>query len=362
MFASVWEEPAGNTQQAPPSTIELSQRRVGIAGCGVITPAISSSKDLLPLLPGHEDKRSKVHERTLPLEHLHSASQLGPRVTKKLDRFSLLGVAAARAALNDAGLEPDEVARCGVVTGNMMAGWTFTEPQLRSLYTGGVDSISPYLATAWFPAAPQGQITINLKMRGFAKTVTTDRCSGAQAIGLAYKAISGGREDLLLAGGVEAPVTPLVESGLAQLGQSTINVVEGAAYLLLSAEADAGTAIGFHSTFSFFHDSPLTTAIERVKTLVHSLPKRWPVKTVICNVPACTVTEMEAGRLFKQVFHDEQFRLIYSTRIAGECLAASGAIAVVMAHEILKNETSPSSAIVFSAGHQCGDLLWVYRS
>lgn len=362
MFASKVAEPALNTQQARPSIIELSQRRVGIAGCGIITPAISSSKDLLSLLPGHENKTSAVYERTLPLEHLYSASQLSPRVTKKVDRFSLLGVAAARAALNDAGLDTNEVARCGVVTGNMMAGWTFTEPQLRSLHIGGVDSISPYLATAWFPAAPQGQITINLKMRGFAKTVTTDRCAGAQAIGLAYKAISTGREDLLLAGGVEAPVTPLVESGLAELGESTLNVVEGAAYLLLSATADASTAIGFHSTFSFFQDFPSTKAKEQVKTLAHSLPKQWPLKTVICNVPACTVTEMEAGRLFKQVFHDQQFRLIYSTRIAGECLAASGAIAVVMAHEILKNETSPSSVIVFSAGHQCGDLLWVYRS
>lgn len=361
MFALVLEEPAGNTRQAPPSRIE-PQRRVGIAGCGVITPAISSSKDLLPLLPGEENKPGAVHGRTLPLEHLQSASQLGPRVTKKLDRFSLLGVAAARAALNDAGLDPHQVARCGVITGNMMAGWTFTEPQLRSLHVGGVNSISPYLATAWFPAAPQGQITINLKMRGFAKTVTTDRCAGAQAIGLAYKAISTGREDLLLAGGVEAPVTPLVESGLAQLGQSTLNVVEGAAYLLLSAEADANTAIGFHSTFSFFHGSPLTTAIEKVKSLAHSLPKRWPLKTVICNVPACTGMEMEAERLFKQVFPYGQFKLIYSTRIVGECLAASGALAVVMSDEILKNETSPSSAIVFSAGHQCGDLLWMYRS
>lgn len=357
MFASVLE-PAENIQQAPRSTIERPQRHVGIAGCGVITPAISSSKDLLPLLP----EPSAVQERTLPLKRLHSESQLGPRVIKKLDRFSLLGVAAARAALNDAGLDPHEVARCGVITGNMMAGWTFTEPQLRSLHVAGVDSISPYLATAWFPAAPQGQITINLKMRGFAKTVTTDRCAGAQAIGLAYRAISSGREDLLLAGGVEAPVTPLVESGLAQLGNSTCNVVEGAAYLLLSAGVDASTAIGFHSTFSFFHDSLLTTATEKIKTLAHSLPKRWPMKTVICNLPASTVTEMETGRLFRQVFHDQQFSVIYSTRIAGECLAASGAIAVVMAHEVLRNESSPCSAIVFSAGHQCGDFLWVYRS
>src|SRR5215208_3864042 len=134
MFASILEEPASSSQQAPLSTIGLSQQRVGIAGCGIITPAITSSKDLLSLLPGHEGKSTAVHERTLSPEHLHSASQLGPRVTKKLDRFSLLGVAAARAALNDAGLDPHEVARCGIVTGNMMAGWTFTEPQLRSLH------------------------------------------------------------------------------------------------------------------------------------------------------------------------------------------------------------------------------------
>lgn len=344
--------------------VESSHKRVGIAGCGIITPTIDRAEGLLDLLPSAGAPPDSIHQRTLSFAQLNSASGLGPRATKKVDRFSLLGVAAARAALDNARLDAEAITQCGIVTGNMMAGWTFTEAQLRALHTQGIDSVSPYLATAWFPAAPQGQITINLKMNGFAKTVTTDRCAGAQAIGLAFNTIRSGRADLLLAGGVEAPVTPFVESACEQLGSSTRNVVEAAAYVLLSSEADAGTAIGFHSTFSLppSPSFPVEEIATHVKTLASSLPQMWPVRTLICNVQASTSLEMEMSSLFGQVFPDRELKPVFSTRVAGECLAASGAVATVMAHEMLRKEASSSSAIILSVGHQCADLLWLYRT
>ncbi len=351
-----------DTPRASALAAASAQRRVWIAGCGIITPSVSTAGGLLALLHEGAASRADICRRTLSPEQLNAASGLGPRETKKVDRFSLLGVAAARAALDDARLDAEAVRRCGVVTGNMMAGWTFTEAQLRALHARGVESVSPYLATAWFPAAPQGQITINLKMHGFSKTVTTDRCAGAQAIGLAFDTIRSGRADLLLAGGVEAPVTPFVESAVEQLGGPTRNVVEAAAYVLLSSEAGAGTAVGFHSTFSLRASSafPAEEVAGRIHALARSLPGQWPVRTLICNVQASAFVEREVASLSGRFFPG--LRTVFSTRVAGECLAASGAIATVMAHELLKEERSPSSAIILSVGHQCADLLWVHNS
>ncbi|HEY0080098.1 MAG TPA: beta-ketoacyl synthase N-terminal-like domain-containing protein [Pyrinomonadaceae bacterium] len=353
----------GGQQEALPLSM-LSQRRVGVAGCGVITPAFGSAKVLADSLRPGWTHPASVYRRTLPVEQLNSASGLAPRVTKKVDRFSLLGVAAARAALSEAGLDMGEVAQCGIVTGNMMAGWTFTETQLRTLHERGVECISPYLATAWFPAAPQGQITINLRMRGFAKTLTTDRCAGVQSIGLAYDTIRSGRADLLLAGGVEAPVTPFVESAFAQMGGAASELVEAAAYLLLSSEISAGTLVGFHSTFPlpYSHASLMEVVTNHVEKLARSLPERWPVKTVVCNIPASAPFEMDMASLLKAALQNPDLRPIFSTRMVGECLAASGAVAAVIAHEMLKSEGAFSSALVLSVGHQCGDLLWMYHA
>lgn len=338
-------------------------RRVGVRGCGIITPAADTPAALLDLLDSVEARAGGGYRRQLEASELCAASGLSPRVTKKVDRFSLLGVAAAQTALSNAGLDAKAVERCGIMTGNMMAGWTYTEPQLRALHASGIDSVSPYLATAWFPAAPQGQITINLRMRGFAKTIATDRCAGAQAIGLAYERIRCGHSDLLLAGGVEAPVTPFVESACAQLHTPADNLAEAAAYLLLSSEPAASTFIGSHVTFTLpvSTDSSSHLLEQRVRALADSLPEDLTVETVVCNVPACAAFEAQVSSVLKAVFADPTLEFVFPTRLLGDSLAASGAVSAVVAHEKLARKRSPSSALVVSLGHQCGDLLWMYH-
>jgi len=222
---------------------------VAVIGCGVCSPVARSAKELANHLTAGEPQHARPVKQLLAREELDDASGLSVREIKKVDRFSLLALAAARRALRDAGLDSDAVRQCGIISGNMMAGWTFTEPQLRALHALGLGAVSPYLATAWFPAAPQGQVTIHLKMQGFAKTVTTDQCAGVQAVGMAFEHIRDRRADLLLAGGVDALVTPFVQAALTQLGESQENLTEAAAYLLLSADGEGCPAIGAHTTF-----------------------------------------------------------------------------------------------------------------
>ena len=72
----------------------------------------------------------------------------------------------------------------------------------------GREGVSPFMASAWFPAAPQGQISINYGIKGFSKTIVADRASSLMAIGYAARTIIRGKCDFILAGGMEAPVTP----------------------------------------------------------------------------------------------------------------------------------------------------------
>jgi 3-oxoacyl-(acyl-carrier-protein) synthase len=98
--------------------------------------------------------------------------------------------------------------RIGIILGNALGGWAFAEEELRDLHRLGVREVSPYQATAWFPAAPQGQISINYGLKGIGKTIISDIASSHLAINYAARAILSGRADVVLAGGTEAPVSP----------------------------------------------------------------------------------------------------------------------------------------------------------
>lgn len=205
------------------------------------------------------------------------ASGLTPRDAKRMDRFALLAVAAARAALADSELSPDERERCGVVVGNMTGGWTFTEPEIRKLHGMGIDYVSPYLASAWFPAAAQGQISLHLGLRGYAKTFATDRCAGGQAIGHAIERMRRSHDICLLAGGAEAPVTPFVEVAYRSKFGGHHRLAEAAAFVLLSSEP--GNRLGSDSVIEiaehwgrprFGGDDALATQMLRWLALVQS--------------------------------------------------------------------------------------------
>jgi 3-oxoacyl-(acyl-carrier-protein) synthase len=303
-----------------------------------------------------------AESRCLELRQLHQAAGVEPRAARKLDRFSLLALAAAKAAVSQSKLDPRDMSGCGIYSGNMVGGWTFTEPQVRALHRDGLDAVSPYLATAWFPGAPQGQISINLGMMGFAKTVTTDRCSGAQAIGLAYERIRAGLPpSLLLAGGAEAPVTPFVTASLAQISNRNDSTMEGAAYLLLMSGARGEVQITGHSTFavnmSLGSGEPLT---QRIARSITQLGIKAP-DFVLCNLPIDEALEKDLAKCIRKLFgsHAEIF---FTTEIFGDALAASGPLACVSAWELLTEIAISRSALVISLGHQCADLLNLSKS
>lgn len=136
---------------------------------------------------------------------------LASRFVKRTDRFTHLAVHAVRRALANADITVGvDVAaeRTGVTVGNVLGGWEFAERELRALWTDGPRAVSPYQATAWFPAAPQGNICIDQGIKGPARTFVSDRASGAYALIGAAEMLLRGQADMVIAGGVEAPLSP----------------------------------------------------------------------------------------------------------------------------------------------------------
>lgn len=141
------------------------------------------------------------------------AGGLTGRFLKKTDRFTHLAMAAVAEATRNAGLTigrergiaPERV---GVMVGNVLGGWEFAERGLRDLWAKGPRDVSPYQATAWFPAAPQGNICITYGIKGRSRTFVCDRASGAYAVVHAAQTLERGQADVMIAGGTEQPLSP----------------------------------------------------------------------------------------------------------------------------------------------------------
>ena len=133
------------------------------------------------------------------------------RTLKRLDRFSQFSVAAARLAVEDAGLvlEREDGDRVGVSLGTALGGTGFGEMQFDNFKTRGLRGVDPTLALLVFGGAGSCNIAIALGCAGPSTANANSCASGTIAIGQALEWIRGDRADVVLAGGAEAPLAPL---------------------------------------------------------------------------------------------------------------------------------------------------------
>jgi hypothetical protein len=336
--------------------LACAKQEVGVAGWGIMSPATSACPSVLQAVKDNLPPRSRVCNS----EDLERAAGVSRREAKKLDRFSLLALAAAGKALSSLNMSRGDRAECGVITGNMLGGWSFTEPQLRKLHQTGLAEVSPYLATAWFPAAPQGQITIRFGMRGFSKTITTDRCAGAQAIGVAFSAIRRGRCRVLLAGGVEAPCTSFIETVSPSAWVQEGCLVEAAAYLLLASGISSGLVVAAHETFQSHGATRALGSIlaGRLSSFLSSHSVDVSKLFVLLNAPVSRQLHVDLRGCLREALGDIDHTMVFLNTPLGDSLGASSAVGAAIACEMLAADPSQSSALLISCGHQCCDLLW----
>lgn len=193
--------------------------KIAVTGTGIVTPSgigerpfwanIKNGRSFVRQISRFDSSRYPSHIAG-QIEDLDVYTHVSDRLLKKIDTFSHLALIAAELSLKDAGIETrkENLNQVGIFMGNAIGGWLYAETELRDLYLQGREGVSPYMASAWFPAAPQGQVSIYYGIKGFSKTVVSDRASSLMALGYAKKTLEKGKLDFILAGGMEAPVSP----------------------------------------------------------------------------------------------------------------------------------------------------------
>ncbi len=135
-----------------------------------------------------------------------------------ISRVVPLGVAAAREALADGGVEygsmtRDELRQVGVIVGSGGGSQEFTEEQYRLYYTGHQKQCSVYTIPTSTIGTLASEISMRFGFRGMSHIVSTGCTSSTDALGYAYRHIQSGVLDIMLAGGVDAPIAPLILRG-----------------------------------------------------------------------------------------------------------------------------------------------------
>lgn len=194
-------------------------KKIAITGIGVVAPSgigkrqfwanVKAGRSFVKKITRFDASKYPSHIAG-QIDELEKYSHVSERLLKKIDAFSHMALIASELSLQDAGIDikKEDPNLVGIFLGNAIGGWLYAETELRDLYIEGREGVSPYMASAWFPAAPQGQVSIYYGIKGFSKTVVADRASSLMAIGYARKVLDKAKLNMILSGGMEAPVTP----------------------------------------------------------------------------------------------------------------------------------------------------------
>jgi len=145
---------------------------------------------------------------------------MNTKTVRRTDRFSQYGIAAARMAVEDAGIDlsREDRERVTVFMGTAIAGGEFAEQQHTILVKRGPHKVSPLLSIIFYNDSCVAQICMELELKGGSVTLAGACAASSTAIAYAFNRIRENHADVILAGGVEAPIMITFVATMGKLG------------------------------------------------------------------------------------------------------------------------------------------------
>lgn len=207
--------------------IVLKHRAV-ITGMGVVSPL---GNHIEPFWNGLLEGKSgiglltRIDVTDLPTKVAAEVKDFEPtdwmdkKESRRMDRFAQFAIAAAKMAVQDAGLDLDKVnkERTGAVLGCGIGGVTTFEEQKEVLMNKGPGRVSPFFVPMLISNMAAGHLSIAFGLQGPSTTIVTACASATNAIGEALRMIQRGDADVILCGGTEAPLTNLAFAGFCSM-------------------------------------------------------------------------------------------------------------------------------------------------
>jgi 3-oxoacyl-[acyl-carrier-protein] synthase II len=350
------------------------QKRVVVTGLGAVTPIGNDARSTWEAAVAGRSGIDWIHSFDPGDSPVRVAGEVkgfdptgldDPRELRRLDRYVLLALGAAREAVGDAGLDGTyDPARVGILFGSAIGGFLGIMEQADVLRERGARRVAPTFIPSVLVDAASGQLAISLGYRGPNYAPVSACATGSHAIGEAAEVIKRGDADAMLAGGAEACLHPLILAGFVAMRGLAVEeehpphasrpfdatrngfvMSEGACVLVLeeleAARARGATIyaeiLGYGASNDAHHMAQPDPESVGVKEMMRAALRRAevdPSRVGYINAHGTSTPQGDLAetRAIKEVFGEHAYSLaVTSTKsVTGHCFGAAGAIEAMM--------------------------------
>ncbi|HLA98115.1 MAG TPA: beta-ketoacyl-ACP synthase II [Anaerolineales bacterium] len=316
------------------------------------------------------------------------------REARRRDRFEQFASAAARQAIQQAGLQTSEIQsnRVGVIVSSAIGGLTSLQENIFAMQAEGARRISPFVIPMMMANGAAGLVAIDYGYRGPCFSVASACASGADGIGVAWQLLRSGVIDVAVAGGAEATITKIAIGAFDRLGAMSrrnehygntpkpfdlerdgLVMGEGAAIMVLETESHArrrGVVIlaelaGYGATADAFHiTAPSEDGVGGAQAITQALEagKIDPAEVGYINAhgTATWLNDISETKAIKQVFGERAYQIpISSTKsMTGHMMGATGALEALFCIQAVREKVIPPTINYQTPDPEC-DLDYV---
>lgn len=312
---------------------------------------------------------------------------------KRMERFSQFAIAAAKEAIEDSGIDLDQIdrERFGVIVGSGIGGIESIEKEEQKLLEKGPKRINPLFIPIIITNMAAGNIAIKYGAKGVCTNVVTACATGSHCIGEAFRSIKHGYSDLILAGGTESSITPLAIAGFTSLTALSTSdnpcrasipfdkerngfvMGEGAGILLLEEYEHAvargakiyAEVVGYGATSDAYHiTSPAPDGEGAARAMISAMKEAGITPKDISYINAhgtsTPVNDKFETAAVKAAMGEEAYRIpISSTKsMIGHLLGAAGAVEAVVCVKAVTDNFVPATIGLTVKDEEC-DLDYV---
>ncbi len=206
----------------------MSKRRVAVTGMGVVTPigigrdeflkALKEGKTGFAPITAFDTSEYKV-KLAAEVKDFDPEAFMDKKAARRMERFSQFAVAAAKEAIEDAGLDMsrEDPFRAGCSIGSGIGSLQAMEREHSRLLEYGKGKVGPMFVPLMISNMAAGNVSILYGLKGKNINVVTACATGTNSIGEAFRSIQYGETDIMVAGGSEAAICPLGIAGFSSL-------------------------------------------------------------------------------------------------------------------------------------------------
>ena len=368
--------------------MSLDVRRVVVTGMGALTALgndVASTWD--GLVAGRSGIRtieafdpSRLTSRIAgEVRGVDGSHVLDRKDLRRIDRYILFGLVAAREAMDQAGIPPRlegvHAEHTGVILGTGLGGVGTLIEAITTNATRGPDRISPFFIPYGIPNVGAGQIAISFGMLGPNFTTASACATGGHAIGEAWETIRRGDAEVMIAGGAEAGIFEALVGGFCAMralstrnddpeaasrpfdrGRDGFVAGEGAGVIVLETIRHAeergveplAELVGYGATADASHITlPAPGGIGAIRAMRRALEKAGLEVTAIDHVNAHATSTPEGDKAELQAMrtllgdHAPKVAISANKSMLGHTLGAAGAIEAIATIQAIRTGCIP---------------------